>query len=130
VQGSGSQPESACAVCGDSPQNRWVTLLRDKTMNGGSAGEDGIWARREASMSGDTWRDRKVCVGRTQTAAKVWSCDEEDCYLTMFPLRGVYLISSSRGSLVICPSQSNSMYIALGFLGKPSIRNASHFPAP
>jgi hypothetical protein len=30
----------------------------------------------------------------------------------------------------MCPSQRNSIYIALGFMGKLSIRTASHFPAP
>jgi hypothetical protein len=49
VQGSSSQPESARGVCDGSPQNRRVTWLRHKTKTGGSAGGDGIWARREAS---------------------------------------------------------------------------------
>jgi hypothetical protein len=50
VQGSVSQPEFARGVCGDSPQNRQVTWLSHKTKTGGSAGGDGIRARREASM--------------------------------------------------------------------------------
>jgi hypothetical protein len=49
VQGSGSRPESAHEVCGGSPQNRQVTWLSHKTKTGGSAGGDGIRARREAS---------------------------------------------------------------------------------
>jgi hypothetical protein len=60
--------------------------------------------------------------------AKGWPSDEEECYLIVLPLRGIYLISSSRGSLVICPTQRDSIYIALGFLSKPSIWTASHFP--
>jgi hypothetical protein len=50
VQGSGSRPESECGVCSGSPQNRRVTWLSHKTKVGGSAGGDGIRARREASM--------------------------------------------------------------------------------
>jgi hypothetical protein len=76
-------------------------------------------------MPTDTWRDRRACVERIWTAVKAWLYDVE-----MLPLKGVYLISSSRGSLVISPSQRNSIYIALGFLCKPSIRTASHFPTP
>jgi hypothetical protein len=67
-------------------------------------------------MPAGMWWDRKAYIGRTRTAAKAWACDEEECYLTMLPLRGVYLISSSRGSFVICPPQRNSIYIALRFL--------------
>jgi hypothetical protein len=52
VQGSGSRPESARGVCGGSPQNRRVTWLSHKTKTGGSAGGDGIRARREASAGG------------------------------------------------------------------------------
>jgi hypothetical protein len=48
--------------------------------------------------------DRRACVGRTQTAAKVWSCDEEECNMTYLPMRGFYLNLSARGSLVICPT--------------------------
>jgi hypothetical protein len=88
VQGSGSQPESARGVCGGSPENRRVTLLSHKTKTGGSAGRDGIWTRREASMPADTWRDRRACVGRTRSAATAWPRDEEECYMTYLPLRG------------------------------------------
>jgi hypothetical protein len=49
VQGSGSRPESSRGVCSGSPQNRRVTWLSHKTKIGGSAGGDGIRARREAS---------------------------------------------------------------------------------
>jgi hypothetical protein len=74
-QGSSSRPESACGVCGGSPQNRQVTWLSHKTKNGGSAGRDGIRVHRGASMSADTWRGRRACIGRTRIAAKAWSCD-------------------------------------------------------
>jgi hypothetical protein len=104
VQGSGSRPESACGVCSGSPQNHRVTWLNHKTKTEGSAGGDGIRARREASMPADTWRNRKACVGRTRTAAKVWSCDDEECYMTYLPLRGLYHNLSARGSLAICPA--------------------------
>jgi hypothetical protein len=70
MHGSGSQPESACGVCGGSPQNHRVAWLSHKTKTGGSAGGDEIRARREASMKGDTRRDRGACVRRTRTAAK------------------------------------------------------------
>jgi hypothetical protein len=49
VQGSGSRPEFARGVCDGSPQNRRVTWLSHTTKTGGSAGGDGIRARREAS---------------------------------------------------------------------------------
>jgi hypothetical protein len=88
VQGSGSRPESARGVCGDSPENRQVTSLSHKTKTGGSAGGDGIRARRKASMPADAWRDRRACVGRTQSAGTTWPCNEEECYMTYLPLRG------------------------------------------
>jgi hypothetical protein len=88
MQGSGSQPESARGVCGGSPENRWVTWLSHKTKTGGSAGGDGIRARREASMPADAWRDRRACVGRTRYTTTVWPCDEEECFMTYLPLRG------------------------------------------
>jgi hypothetical protein len=87
VHGGGSQPESARGVCGVSPQNCRVTWLRHKTKTGGSAGGDGIRARQEASMSGDTRRDRRACVGRTRTEVKAWLLDEKYQVLTIFPLR-------------------------------------------
>jgi hypothetical protein len=69
VRGTSSRPESARGVCGGSPENRRVKWLSHKTKTGGSAGGDGIRARREASMLADAWRDRRACVGRTQSAA-------------------------------------------------------------
>jgi hypothetical protein len=76
VQGSGSRPESARGVCGDSPRNCWVTWLSHKTKTGGSTGEYKIQAHREASMSADTWWDHRACVGRTQSVVTMWLCDE------------------------------------------------------
>jgi hypothetical protein len=50
-----------------------VIWLNHKTKTGGSAGRDGIRARRKASMSADTWWDRRACVERMRTAEKAWS---------------------------------------------------------
>jgi hypothetical protein len=122
VQGSGSRPESARGVCGGSPQNRWVTLLSHKTKTGGSAGGDGIWACQEASMPADTWRDRRACVGRTWSTVTVWPCDEEDCYMTYMPLRGLYHNLIARCSVVFCRVRRDSYILTLGFPGKPSFR--------
>jgi hypothetical protein len=130
VQGSGSRSESARGVCGGSPQNRRVTWLSHKTKTGGSAGGDGIWARREASMPADTWRDRRACIGRTRSAATAWLCDEDECYMTYMPLRGLYHNLSVRGSVVFCLARRDSYILTLGFPGKPSFRTASHFLAP
>jgi hypothetical protein len=69
VQGSGSRPESARGVCDGSPENHRVTWFSHKTKTGGSAGGDGIRARREASMPTDAWRDHRACVGRTRSTA-------------------------------------------------------------
>jgi hypothetical protein len=107
-----------------------VTWLIHKTKTEGSTDGDGILAHREASMSTDTWQDRRACVRTTRTAAKVWSCDEEECYMNYLPLRGLYLNLSARGSLVIRPTQGNSYIVVMGFLGKPSIWTASHFSVP
>jgi hypothetical protein len=46
---------------------------------------------------------------------KDWPLNEEECYLTILPLRGVYLLLCSRGSLVICSTRRDFIYIALGF---------------
>jgi hypothetical protein len=78
--------------------------------------------------AGDTQPDRRACVGRTRTAAKEWPPNEEECYLTILPLRGVYLLLCYWGSLVICPTRRDFVYIAIGFQGNSSIRTASHFP--
>jgi hypothetical protein len=86
--GSGSQPEFARGVCGGSPENCLFTWLSHKTKTGGSAGGDGIRAHREGSMPADAWQDRRACVGRTRSTATVWSCDEEEFYMTYLALRG------------------------------------------
>jgi hypothetical protein len=112
VQGCGSQPESACGVCGGSPQNRQVAWLSHKTKTGGSVGGDGIWAHREASMPANAWRDRRACVGRTRTASTAWPCDEEECYMTYLPLRGLYHNLSARCSVVICFTWRGLIYIS------------------
>jgi hypothetical protein len=78
-------------------------------------GGDGIQARREASMPGDTRPDCGACVERTQTVAKAWLPDEKHCYLTILPQRGVYLLLCSRGGLVIFPTRRDFIYIAIGF---------------
>jgi hypothetical protein len=85
---------------------------------------------REASMETDTWRDRRACVRRTRTAVTMWPCDEEECYMTYLPLRGLYHNLSARGSLVIFLAQRDSYILTLRFLGKPSLETASHFLAP
>jgi hypothetical protein len=110
VQGSGSRPESARGVCGGSPQNHRVTWLSHKTQTGGSASGDGIRVRREASITADTWRDHGACVGRTQTAAKAWPCDEEEGYMTYLPLRGLYHNFSASGSLVFSRPRGTHIY--------------------
>jgi hypothetical protein len=76
-----------------------------------------------------TWRDRRGSVGRTRTAVKAWPCDEEECYMTYLPLKGLYLNLSARGSLVFCPTQRDSYILTLGFLGNPSLQTSSHFLA-
>jgi hypothetical protein len=88
MQGSGSCPESARGVCGDSPENSRVTWLSHKTKTRGSAGGDRIRARREASMPADAWRDRRACVRRMRSAVTAWPCNEEECYMTYLALRG------------------------------------------
>jgi hypothetical protein len=57
--------KSAHGLCGGSPLNRQVTWLSHKTKTGGSAGKDGIRARREALMPVDTRRDHGACIERT-----------------------------------------------------------------
>jgi hypothetical protein len=80
-------------------------------MTGGSGGGgDRIWARRETLMPADTWRDRRVCIGRTRTTVKARPCDEEEVYLTYFLLRGLYLSLSARGSVVIAQPRGTHIY--------------------
>jgi hypothetical protein len=58
-----------------------------------------------------------------------WPCDEEECYMTYLPLRGLYHNLSARGSLVFCLTQMDS-YILTRILGKLSFGTASHFLSP
>jgi hypothetical protein len=100
VQGSGSQRSLHVGFAAVHHRTVRVTWLNHKTKTRGSTGGDGIREHREASMPEGTWRDRGSCVGRTWTAAKVWLCDEEKCYMTYFPLRGFYLKLCNRGIFV------------------------------
>jgi hypothetical protein len=100
VQGSGSRPESARGVCGGSPQNHRVTWLSPKTKSGGSAGGDGIWARREALK-------RRTCVGIARFASMLREVRSPgihpmvlQSHIPKVPLVGVYLSLSFRGILV------------------------------
>jgi hypothetical protein len=86
--------------------------LSHKTKTRGSAGGDGIRARREASMSADAWQDRRACVERTRSAATAWPCNEEECYMTYLPLRGLYHNLSARGSVVFCVAREGLIYIS------------------
>jgi hypothetical protein len=68
VQGSGSQPKSACGVCGDSPQNRPGYLVVPQNQDrrlGGRRRDPGVPRSFEAE---DTRRDRKACVEATRRA--------------------------------------------------------------
>jgi hypothetical protein len=69
-----------------------------------------------------TWRDRRACVGRTQTAMKAWPRDEEKCYMTYLPLRGLYLKLCNRGSFVFRLSQ----YILRGERMATSLGTLAH----
>jgi hypothetical protein len=99
-------------VCVGSPENRRVTWLSHKSKTGGSTDGDGIRAHREASMPADAWRDRGAGVGRTRSPAMAWPCDEEECYMTYLPLRGLYQNLSSRGSVVFCLARRGLIYIS------------------
>jgi hypothetical protein len=63
-------------------------------------------------MPTDTWRDRTACVGRIRSAATVWPCDEEECYMTYMPLRILYHNLSARGSVVFFLAQEGLIYIS------------------
>jgi hypothetical protein len=112
MKGSGSRPESAHKFCSGSPQNRRVTWLSHNTKTGGSARGDGIRGCREASIPVDAWCDCRACIGRTQSAVTAWSCDEEECYMTYMPLRGLCRNLSARGSVVFCLAREGLIYIS------------------
>jgi hypothetical protein len=109
VQGSGSQPESALGLMAVhhkivglvEPQNQDRCLDRQGRDPGTS----------KSFETGDTQRDHGACVGRTRTATKAWPPDENIQVLTIFPLRGMYLLLSCRGSMVICPTRRDFIYI-------------------
>jgi hypothetical protein len=42
--------------------------------------------------------------------ATAWPCDEEKCYMTYFPLSGLYHNLSARGSVVICLAWEGLIY--------------------
>jgi hypothetical protein len=103
----------------------WATKPRPEARRA----ETGFERIEKLRYRGTRGRDRGTCVERTRTATKVWwPPDENVCYLTILPLRGVYLILSSKGSLVICPTRRDFIYIALRLDGKSSIRTATCFP--
>jgi hypothetical protein len=41
-----------------------------------------------------------------------WVCDEEECYMTYLPLRGLYHNLSVRGSVVFCLAREGLIYIS------------------
>jgi hypothetical protein len=100
VQGSGSRPESARGVCGGSPQNRQVTWLSHKTKTGGSAGGDGIRARRDASK-------RRTHVGIARFASRLSEVRSPGIRpmvlqreFSKCPSRACILVLCNRGSFV------------------------------
>jgi hypothetical protein len=107
-----------------------VIWLSHKTKTRGSAGADGIQARREASMPADAWRGRGACVGRMRSAVTACPCDEEECYMTYLPLRDCITTLVLGVVWSFAWPGGDSYILALGFPGKPSIRIASHFLAP
>jgi hypothetical protein len=100
VQGSGSRPESARGVCGGSPQNYRVTWLSHKTKTGGSAGGDGIRARREVSKR----RTRAGITRLSSRLSEVWSLGIHSMVLQRIfpkcPSGACILELCNRGSLV------------------------------
>jgi hypothetical protein len=63
----------------------------------------------------DMWRDRRGCVENTRFVAMAWPRDEEECYMTYFPMRGSYHNLSARGSAVICLAREGLIYISFRF---------------
>jgi hypothetical protein len=100
MQGSSSQPKSARGVCGGSPQNRLGYLVEPQTKTGGSAGGDGIRARREASK-------RRTRVGIARLASRLREGRSPGIrpmvlqrHIPKVPLVGVYPSLGFRGILV------------------------------
>jgi hypothetical protein len=63
-------------------------------------------------MPADAWWDRGACVGRMRSVVMAWPCDEEECYMTYLPLRGLYHNLSARGSVVICLAWEGLIYVS------------------
>jgi hypothetical protein len=91
-------------------------------------GGDGIRVRQEASMTADAWRDRRACVGRTRSAVTAWPCNEEECYMTIFPLRGLYHNLRARGSVVFCLAREGLIYISYRVSRKTILLDYFSFP--
>jgi hypothetical protein len=73
-------------------------------------------------MSMGTWRDRRACVGRTQTAVKAWPGDEEKCYMTNLPLRGLY-----SNYVIRVVSSIGCLHVHLERGWQPSLETLAHF---
>jgi hypothetical protein len=69
-----------------------------------------------------------VVLQRMRTAVNAWPLDDKYQVSTKVLLRGVYLHLSSRGSVVICPTWREFIYIALGLEGNSSIQTVFYFP--
>jgi hypothetical protein len=79
-------------------------------------------------MSADAWQDRRACVERTCSAATAWPCDEEECYMTYLPPRGLYHNLSVRGSVVICLAREGLIYISTRVSRQTIHPNCFSFP--
>jgi hypothetical protein len=80
-------------------------------------------------MPADVWRDRRACVGRMRSVAIAWPCDEEECYMTYMPLRGLYPNLSARGSVVFCLAREGLIYIS-SRVSRQTIHPDYSFPSP
>jgi hypothetical protein len=80
-------------------------------------------------MPADVWRDRRACVGRMRSVAIAWPCDEEECYMTYMPLRGLYHNLSARGSVVFCLAREGLIYIS-SRVSRQTIHPDYSFPSP
>jgi hypothetical protein len=123
VQGSGSRLESAHGVGSGSPQNRRVTWLSHETKTGGSAGGDGIRARRDASKrrtrAGIAMLASRLSVVRSPgTRPMVLRREFPRC-----PLGACILVLCNRGSFIF----RLSPYILRGERMAAISRNTSSF---
>jgi hypothetical protein len=90
VQGSGSRPESACGICGGSPQNRRGYLVEPQNQDRRLGRR-----RRDAGASRDfeaedTRRDRKACVEAKRGVVAGHPSDGATTRIPKVPLGGVY----------------------------------------